>query len=426
MNLQVENLETHEARLTISVDAADVEKARRATAQDLGKQIRIPGFRPGKAPMNQIIAAMGGEAAFMGEVANKLADDFYPKALAESGLAPYGPGQIEEVKPDPYTIIARVPLEPVILLNDYNAVRVPAPEIVVSEAEIDEQLEAVREENAVIELAERPSELGDLVEATVTGKVDDKEVFRSAQKRGIVLDTVKITIPGLASAMSGLSAGEVRDTQLVMPDDYADEDMRGKTVDVHISMERVSSRRLPELNDELAQAASSFSTLAEMREDIQKQTLAFKQRQADQAYSMAALDAFTDAAHVQAPPAFVEDRLNDLIADHKADIRQDTGMPFEEYLKITGKDEATIREELRPEAARRGKRGLVMREVGLAENIQVTEEDIAQEVEATAMRYGSRQADVRKMLASPESMSSLRNNILSNKVLARMMEIAKS
>ncbi len=426
MNVQVEPLDTHEVRMTINIDATEVESARRNVAREVGKQVRIPGFRPGLAPMAAVVRAMGGEQAFMAEVANKVAEMFYPKALDETKIEAYGPGQIEDVKTDPsFALITKVPLDPKVDLGDYTSIRVPYPEIVVADEEISEQLEYVRDENAIVTLVERPSEMGDLVEATVIGKIGDEEVFRSAAKRGIVLDTKKINVPGLTESLVGLSAGEHKDTQLTIPEDFENELLKGKTIDVSIDVTRVSSRVLPELSDELAQAASPHSTLEELKTELRNQSVAYKTRMADQEYAVQALDAFAAVSNVQYPPAFVEDRLADLMDDHKEDIKNETGMPFDEYLKLQNKTEQQVREELRPEAERRGKRGLVMRELGRVENIDVGDEEIAAEVENTASRYGSRQAEVRKILANQETRSSVKNTLLSNKVMDRMVQIAK-
>ncbi|MCX6019388.1 MAG: trigger factor [Chloroflexi bacterium] len=425
MNLQVEILETHEARMTIGVDASDVEKARRDVAREMSKQVRIPGFRPGHAPTAAVVRAMGGEEAFMAEVTNKLANDLYPAALDEAKIEPYGPGRIDDLKAEPFALIAVVPLEPVIDLKEYKSIRLPAPEVSIDEAELQEQLSYIREENAIVTEAERPVEMGDLIEGTIVGMSGDEEVLRSQSRRGMVVDAKRMNVPGLAEAIVGMSAGEHKDVQVTFPEDHETEALRSKVVDVHIEVTRVSGRVLPELNDELAQAASAFSTIAEMIEDVRKQMLSYKQRQADSDYSLLVLDAFADLADVKAPPAFFEDRLSDLLQDFKEDVKRDSGLPWEEYLAMQNKDEAAVREELRPQAERRGKRGLVMREIGRAEALVVSEDEVAQEVESTAVRYGSRQSEVRKLLADRNTRDSVRNNLMSGKVMSCMVAIAK-
>jgi trigger factor len=425
MNLQVEPLDTHEVRLTITVEEDVLNKARRDTAKNLAKQMRIPGFRPGMAPQAAVIRAIGGEEAFNAEVIDQVAREVYPKALDASGIEPYGPGAIEEVKQDPYQLIARIPLEPAVDLKDYKSLRVPFPEITVTDEEIEQQLQYLREENAVVQQVERPAELGDLVEAHIHGHAGDEEVFHSNNKRGVVVDDERFGVPGLAAMIVGMSAGEHKEGSLTMPEDFGVEGLRGKDVHVHIDVSRVSSRTLPEINDELAQAASSFSTLAELREDLRKNLQNYKERQATQEYAVQVLDAFTEQAEVKFPPQFVEDRLNDYLADFKEDIREQEGMPFEEWLKLQGKTEKDVKDELRGTAEARGKRGLVMRELGKAEKLDVSDEEIAVEVEMTAMRYGQRQDEVRRLLAQQDTRSTVKNNILSNKVMDRMVRIAK-
>lgn len=425
MNVQVEPLDTHEVRLTITVEDDVLNKARRDTARNLAKQVRIPGFRPGMAPQAAVVRAIGGEAAFNAEVVDQVAREVYSKALDEAGIEPYGPGSIEDVKQEPYQLIARIPLEPVVDLKDYKSVRLPFPDIAVTEEEIEQQLDYLREENAVVQQVERPAELGDLVEAHIHGHAGDEEVFHSNNKRGVVVDDERFGVPGLAAMIVGMSAGEHKEGSLTLPEDFGVEQLRGKEIHVHIDLSRVSSRTLPEINDELAQAASSFSTLAELREDLRKNLANYKERQATQEYAVQVLDTFTEMAEVKYPPQFVEDRLNDYFADFKEDVREQEGMPFDEWLKLQGKTEKDVKDELRGTAEARGKRGLVMRELASAEKLNVSDDEIAVEVEMTAIRYGQRQDEVRRLLSQQDTRSTVKNNILSNKVMDRMVKIAK-
>jgi trigger factor len=427
MNFQVETLDTHEVRLTITVDDDLMSKARRDVARDLSRQLRIPGFRPGHAPMAAVIRAVGGQEAFEAEVVDHVARQVYPKALDEAGLDPYGPGQIEEVKSSPYQLIARVPLEPKVDLKDYKSIRLPAPQVSVTEEEIEQQLQFLREENAIVQMVERPAEMGDLVEASVAVKLSEtaQPIARIWPSRRLLLDPNREPLPGLSALIVGMSAGEHKDATLTVPDDFDEESLRGKLVDLSIDVERVSARTLPDINDELAQAASSFSTLAELREDLRRRLIEYKQRQADQEFAVQALDAFAALADVRYPPAFIEDRLDDMLNDFKDDVRQTDGLPFEEWLKVQGKTEQQVRDELKPLAQQRGRRGLVMRELARAEGLNVSEEEIAAEVELTSMRYGKLQTQVRKLLAHEDMRGRLKNTILSNKVISRMVQIAR-
>jgi trigger factor len=423
MDLQVEKLDTHEARITINIPDDVVAKARRDVARKLSKQFRIPGFRPGMAPINVVIGAVG-EQAFANELADELGSQFYAKAIDEAKVEPYGPGQLEDVKDSPTRLIVRVPLEPVVDLKDYKSIRVPYTAPTVAEEDIESQLQYIRDENAIVELVERPAQLGDLVEADIEVSAEDKEVMHN--HRPIVLDEDHIPVPGLAQEIVGMSAGEHKDATVTLPDTIEDESLRGKTAQATIDVKRVSNRTLPEINDELAQAAGSYSTLADLREGISKQLLDYKTRTAQQQYASQVLDAFANLSTVVYPPVYIEERLDDMLAELKQDVSRDEHMPFEEWLKMQNKTEAQVREDMRTNAEQRAKKGLVMRDMARLENIQVSDGEIAAEVERTTQMYGGADnPEMRRLLMREENVRAMQNSILTNKVMVRMALIAR-
>lgn len=420
MNLQREILDTHEVRLTIDIEAALVEQTRREVARNLAKQVRIAGFRPGMAPMNVVINAVGGEAAFTEEVTEALAKKLYPQAIDESKVNPYGPGLIEKVNLDPPQLVVRVPLEPQVDLRDYHSIRMPFPEVMVSEGEIEEQLQAIREDSAIIEMVERPAQLGDMVEATITGEFNGEEVLRSRNGK-IVLEPERLNVPALADALVGATAGQHLHADVRFPDDFDREELRGQDVHCHIDVIRVNSRTLPDISDELAQTVGSFQTLADLREDVHRRLIETKTQQATQAYSNSVLDTFTSLASIAYPPSFIEDRMNDLLDEYKEDIRE-AGIPFDEWLKMSDRTEDVLREEFRPQAELRARRGLVMRELARAEGLSVSDDD----VEAQYQHENELARQNRLVLKKDnDTLSGIRNNLLSNKVIDRMMQIAR-
>jgi len=423
MDLQVETLETHEARITINLTEEALALARREVARKLSKQVRVPGFRPGMAPINVVVAAVG-EQAFANELADELGSKFYATAIDESKVEPYGPGQLEDIKTAPPQMIVRVPLEPTVDLKDYKSIRIPYTAAVVTEEDVESQLQYVREDNAIVTLEERPAQLGDLIEADVEVEAEGKEVLHN--HRPIVLDDAKMGLPGLADAIVGMSAGEHKDAALTLPDDIADESLRGKTATAVIDVKRVSSRQLPELNDELAQTAGSFDTLSDLRADLRNRLLEYRTRTAESQYQNQVLDTFASLSQVSFPPIYIEDRLKEMIEELKDEVKRDERMPFDEWLKIQNKTEAQVQDEMRPNAESRARRGLVMRELARVENLQITDSEIASEVERTLSQYGSANTvELRRTLMRTENLRTIQNNILSNKVLRMMADIAR-
>ncbi len=427
MEVQVETLDTHEAKLTIAFDDATIAKTRRDVAEKLSRSIRLPGFRPGKAPLSAVIAALGGEEAFAGELADELARRHYAAALDQAKVNPYGPGHVEKVDVDPFRLIVRIPLEPVIDLNDHISIRVAPPVVMVSDGEVEAQLQQIREDNAVVEAVERPAQLGDLIQAKINGETDGSTVI-SINNRKVVLAEDRVNVPGLAAAIAGMTVGETREVTLSMPADFEREDMRGKDVSVKIEMTAVSSRTLPELDDNLALAASKFTTFAEMRADVAERLREYKENEAKRAYEDQVLNTFADLSKITFPPTYLEDRLTDAVEDVKADVKR-AGYPlFEDWLKLQGQTAEQLEDELRPGAERRARRGLVMREIAKAEKIEVSPEEletaITAEIAHQIEQHDADKNEVGRTLRRKENLETIANQLLSSKVLARMLAIA--
>ncbi len=425
MELQVEPQENHSVRLTITLDDETVNRARREVARALSKRLHIPGFRPGHAPLGAVVRAVGGEEAFNLELADYLAKQVYPKALDEAKIDPYGPGKIVEVKASPFQIVAHVPLEPTVDLKDYRTIRLPFPEIVVSEEEIEQELEKLREENVIVQLVERPAMLGDLVEVWVQAKYQDSgEIALEGEDEMVLTTEGKYELlPGLSEFIVGMSAGERKEFTLTMPEDVSYDTMSGATLDVTIEVKRVNSRTLPDINDELAQTVGNFTTLAELREDLRKKLAKRKEAEEEDNFAVQVLDAFAALAEVRYPPEFIEDQLNKVVEEYFEDIERTLKMPFKEWLKIRNQTEEGIREELRAIAESRGRRGLVMRALAQAEGLTVDDEEVDDRIAYIA---GPRtNATVMRALNASDLRRTIKSKILSGKVLERMVQIAK-
>ncbi|MCW1970966.1 MAG: trigger factor [Anaerolineae bacterium] len=427
MNLQVEQLDTHEALLTINIEQAEYRKAQQAVARKLSKDYRFPGFRPGNVPMNLIIKAVGDEA-FKYEVADELARTFYSKALEESKLNPYGQGKIEDIKDEPPQMVVRVSLQPEVDLRNYKEIRVEYAAPIVDEAEIQAQLEAMQNENAIVKMVERPASQGDLIEGKIVAYNANEEAVFDLEEDSFVLDDKldsAMHLIGLSEAVLGMSADENRTVALKVDDSEEDESLRGTEVSVQIRVDRVSSRELPSLDDSLAQTVGTFDTFADLRADVEHKLLDYKLEMANRDYNDIVVNAFANEATVIYPPSYMGDRLDEAIANLKDRAKNSEKMDFADWVKLQGvADEAGLREKIKTDVESQAKVNLVLGAVSKAESVMVAPNEIMEELQNFAQYLGDQKA-VNRLMRDQDFISGIYNRKLTNRVIERMGRIAK-
>ena len=427
MNLQVEQLDTNEAKFTINIEQAEYRKAQQTVARKLSKDYRFPGFRPGHAPMNLIVRAVG-EEAFKYEVADELARSLYPKALEESKINPYGQGKIEDVKEDPPQMVIRVELQPVVDLRNYKGIRVVYTEPVVGEDEIQAQLDAIQTENAIVKLVERPAEKGDLIEGKIVAYNAENEAVFDLEEESFVLDEnldKAMHLVGLMDAVIGISAGETRNVRLVVDDAEEDENLRSTEVAVEVRADRVSSRELPPLDDTLAQTVGSFETFADLRADVEKKLVDYKQKMAQRDYNDLVVSAFSEEATVIYSPSYLGDRLDEAIEDIKQRTKNEEKMELSDWMKLQGfADEAALRENIKQGVENQAKVNLVLGAVSKAENVIVSGDEIMKEISNVA-QYLNDDKLVRRSMQDQSYINSIYSRKLTSRVLERMSTIAQ-
>ena len=279
VNVQTEQLENRMARLTVVVETGRLDEARKSAARKIAGQVRIPGFRKGRAPY-RVLASHVGEAAILETAVEDLGMALYPDALGESGLEPYGPGTLEdfEQEPDP-TFRYTLPLQPVTDLGDYRSIRREFEPPEVSDSDVDDALLALQEREALVEDSPRPVAAGNRVHATVTATVLDDEdgaeeagedgdegdgeeaagrQFMDEQQLVLSLTPEREPAPGFTEAMLGAAVDEQRDFELQYPEDEERHGtLSGKKVAFSVVVRKIELVTLPELNDDFAARVSA-------------------------------------------------------------------------------------------------------------------------------------------------------------------------
>ncbi len=415
MRITTETLPQRQVALIIEVDPERVEKAMRQVARRFAEQYDIPGFRRGKAPYEIVVRTFSREVIFE-EAVEALSQEVYREALDQLGLDPYGPGRLERVDPEPLTFRVIVPLKPEVRLGDYRSLRLPYEPPEPTEGEIMEVLERLRRDNAIIEpLSEGVAEPGMMV--TVALRATDAEGKTVVEDEfSFVLGQEEPPLPGLEERIAGMALNETRTFELPWPGDES------RLLQVEATLTGISRYVLPDLDDALAQTVGDFETLEELKAKIRQDLAAHQRRQYDSEYAERALETLVDQAEVEFPPQMLEEEVDDLVKDLENSLRR-RGKDVESYLKERNQTPETLREELRPQAERRIRRGLVLYQLAREEGLSVPEEAV--EGEAQALRQRIQASEEAWKHLSPEVSATIRSRLLAHQALQRLVEIAR-
>ena len=404
MSLQVEKLENNMAKLTIEVEATELEKAIQAAYQKNKGKISVPGFRKGKVP-RQLIEKMYGKEVFYEDAANTLIPDAYEKALEDCEETIVSTPKIEVTQIEagkPFIFTAEVALKPEVKLGKYKGVKVEKADTDVTDDEINEQIEKERENNArMIEVEGRAIENGDVATIDFEGFVDGV-AFEGGKGENYPLTIGSGSfIPGFEDQLIGKNKDEEVEVKVTFPEDYHAEDLKGKEALFKVSVKEVKVKELPALDDEFASEVSEFDTLAEYKEDVKKKLAEKKEKEARNAKEEAVLDAIIADAAMDIPDAMLETQQRQIV-DEFAQRLQMQGLSLEQYFQFTGLNAEKLLEQVKPQADRRIKSRLVLEAIVAAENIAASEEEYEKELARMAEVYNMEVDKVKEMLGDNE------------------------
>ena len=424
MEITTEPLENRQLRLTIELDDEQAQQAMQRAARKIAKQVNIPGFRRGKAPY-ELVLKRYGEDTIRQEAADDLAEKVYREALEQEKIQPYAPAALE-ITLAPITFEFTIPLRPTVDLGDYRDYRLKPQKIRIHKKEVRQALEEIREQNAILELVERPVALGDGVVIDVAGWTDDGTAILNADDVRIILDAANANpAPGFAEEIVGMEAGEERTFTLPLPDDFPQEALRGQEAEFAVSLKEVYDSTLPDLDDDLARAVGNFDSFKELEAHVKEQLRQKAQQEADDEYTAQVLEAVIEQAQVEYPPVMLRETLDDMSEEFEQTVRRETRLSLEDYLRFQKKTLEEIQEEWEPSAESRLKRALVMGKVVSLEEIEVDEEEIKAHIEQVSAQWGVRADEMRASLNSDRSRNTITRYLLAQKAVQRLVAIAR-
>ena len=396
MSLQVEKLEHNMAKLTIEVSAEEVEKALQAAYIKERKKISVPGFRKGKVP-RQMIEKMYGPEVFYDEAANHMISEAYGKAYDECELELVSQPKIDIVqleKGKPFIFTAEVAVKPEVTLGEYKGLKVDKVSTRVTQKEVDEEIEKERERNArTIEVTDRAVQDKDQVLLDFEGFVDG-EAFEGGkgEKYPLTIGSGAF-IPGFEEQLIGAEIGKEMEVNVTFPEEYQAKELAGKAAVFKCTVHEIKVRELPELDDEFASDVSECETLDAYKAEVKKKIKERKEREGKEKKENQAVDAAIENAQMDIPAAMIDLQTKQMADDFARRIMQQ-GLTVEQYFQFTGMTEEKMMEELRPQAEKRIKTRLVLEAVVAAENIEVSEERLEEELKKMAESY---QMEVEKL-----------------------------
>ena len=397
MSLQVENLEHNMAKLTITVSAEEVEKALQAAYLKQRSKISLPGFRKGKVP-RQMIEKMYGPEVFYDEAANHMISEAYGKAYDECELEIASQPTIDVVqleKGKDFIFTAEVAVKPEVKLGEYKGLKVYKVSTRVMQKEVDEEIEKERERNArTVEVTDRAVQDKDIVTLDFEGFVDGV-AFEGGKGENYPLTIGSgAFIPGFEEQLIGAEIDKETEVKVTFPEEYQAKELAGKEAVFKCTVHEIKAKELPELDDEFASEVSEEAeTLEDYKAEVKAKIKERKENEGKEKKENQAVEQAVANAEIDLPAPMVDLQAKQMADDFARRIMQQ-GMSVEQYFQFTGLNEEKMMEELKPQAEKRIRTRLVLEAIVAAENIEVSDERLDEELQKMADSY---QMEVEKL-----------------------------
>jgi trigger factor len=426
MQTTVENTEPHTVRLTVEVPEEEFDKDLDRTYRAVANQVKIPGFRKGKVP-KQIIDTQIGRDAVLEEFVHSSVPAYFRQAVSDEDLAPITDPEIDvqQLEPGkPFIFSATVEVRPRLSFeeSDYDGISVTKPRVEVTEEEIDDWIERLRERFSELEPVGRPVQEGDFVTVDLTVTKAGERVEQAS--RDDYLYSVGSGEVGekLDVELVGAKPGAILKVTDALPERFGDE-LGGASVEITVLVKDVKARRLPAVDDDLAKTASEFDTIDQLRADLRDRLAEVKEREATAALRDLALQAMIDKVEVDLPGSLIEEETDHRMR-HARDRAERMGLGLEKMLELQGWDEARLREDSREHAIRAIKSDLVLEGIARSASLEVTAEEIGAEIATLAQAYGREPKAVAKDLERSGQVVTLAGDIIRSKALDLLVERA--
>ena len=407
MNVKSIERNGNKATIVVEIDKELMESGVQKAYMKARKSIMIPGFRKGKAP-RKMIEAMYGAHVFYEDGLEEIFPEVYEYAVIGQDVKAIGRPSLEDMQiseDNIVTLTLSTEVYPEATLGDYKGLEVEKAEAVVSDDQVQAELDRMAQNVASTETVERAAEMGDTANIDFEG-FDNGVPFNGGKGENFDLKLGSGSfVPGFEEQVVGMSAGEEKDIDITFPEDYHAE-LAGKPVVFHVKVNKITATNVPAQDDEFAKDVSEFDTLDELKADIRAKALENAQKQIDSAFEQACVEKAAENITVDMPAALVEAELDNQMERFGYQLQM-SGYSMEQYAQMMGGDLNTMRNAFRPAAEKQAKINVTLAKIAEVEGVSVSEEDIAAEYEAMAKQYELEVEKIKGMVPAEEIKSSL-------------------
>jgi trigger factor len=424
MTANWEKIEKNVGVLEVEIDAEQVTLALDKAFRKVVQKVNVPGFRKGKVPRGIFEARFGIESLYQDAI-DILLPEAYTQAVEQAGIEPidrpdvdveqFGKGQTFKFK-------AKVTVKPEVKLGDYKGLVVPAEDANVSDEEVTAELERLQQRHAeLVTVDEGPAQLGDQTSIDFEGFLDGVP-FEGGKGEQYSLELGSGSfIPGFEEQVVGLNIAEEKDIDVTFPENYQAENLAGKPVVFKVKLHEIKRKNLPALDDEFAKDVSEFDTLDEYKADLVRKLTERKAKDAEVTRETAIIDKATEGAEVEVPQVMVDSEITHMMKDFENRLRQQ-GMNLDLYYQFSGQDEAALKAQMQGDAEKRVRNNLVLEEIAKAENLDVSEADIDEELENLSKLYNRPADELRDIFSSNGYLENMGSDLKVRKAVKLLVD----
>lgn len=422
--MQLKITHNSDTNLTINIiaDSENLEKIKTAVVKKLGSNVKIAGFREGKAPIDLIEKNINPDH-LQQEFIDQVLNHYYIQAISKEKIRVVGQPTVNLKKFVPFNTFefdVTVDVLGVVKLPDYTKIKVKRPEVKVTEEQVKEVIESLRKRLADKKAVERPAKDKDEVLIDFKGVDKDGKAINGADGKDypLILGSNSF-IPGFEPALIGLKKGEEKTFTIPFPKDYGVAALQGKKVTFTVTIKEISELSLPKLDDDFASKSGPFKTLKDLKEDIKKQLTYEKQREEDRKYETEILRQIAAKTKVAIPDSVIDDQVLRLEQDERQNLIY-RGQTWEEHLKAEGVTEEEHRKRNKKDAEEQVKIGIVLGAIGDKENIEVTPEEL--EIRMSLLRGQYTDPQMQAELDKPEARQDIAARLRSEKIIEKLIK----